>query len=80
MFSALSQLTVLFSSINPVSRHTSFSDVVNGLWLQNYVRIFKKPLLSLSTRAESNSLCCELELPSNVNSSIALLTLEQNKY
>ena len=76
--SALSQLTVLFSSINPESSYTSFSDVADGLWLQNHVRIPKKSLVSLSTRAEPNSLCCELELPSDINSSIALLTLKQN--
>ena len=76
--SALSQLTVLFSSINPEFSYTSFSGLVNGLWLQNHVRISKKSWVSLSTRAEPNSLCCELELPSGINSSIALLTLKQN--
>ena len=71
---------MLFSSINPEYIHTRFSDEVNGLWLRNHVRVYKKSLLFHSTRADANSLCCELQLPGNANSSIALLTLEQNKY
>lgn len=52
--STSSQLTVLFSPLNPESRLTSFFDVLNRFWLRNHVRTSNKTL-ALSTNAQPNS-------------------------